>query len=207
MNTDMSKTIIPKSDQMNYDDFITGPKNITITRVEISENENEQQPAKVYYQGDNGKPYKPCKSMRRVMVAVWTKESTNYVGKSMTLYGDPKVMWAGKAVGGIRISHMSHIDKPVSVSISLSKGNRAPFTVKPLKVEMVEPPLDDEEDAETYESLYDRAKAQAENGFPSYQKFFGALSKGDKKRLFDEGDHAKLKQLAEAIVEETDYGM
>jgi hypothetical protein len=206
MNTDMSKTIAPKSDQMNYDDFITGPKNITITRVEISDNENEQQPAKVYYQGDNGKPYKPCKSMRRVMVAVWTKESTNYVGKSMTLYGDPKVMWAGKEVGGIRISHMSHIEKPVSVSISLSKGHRAPFTVKPLKVEMAEPPLDDEE-AEAYDELYDRAKIQAEEGIDKYAAFFKLLSKVDKKRLFDNGDHDELKKLAEAMDKEPDYGM
>jgi hypothetical protein len=206
MNTDMSKTIIPKSDQMNYDDFITGPKNITITRVEISDNENEQQPAKVFYQGDNGKPYKPCKSMRRVMVAVWTKESTNYVGKSMTLYGDPKVMWAGKEVGGIRISHMSHIDKPVSVSISLSKGHRAPFTVKPLKVEMAEPPLDEEE-PESYEDLYKRAKAQAVEGIDKYAAFFKPLSKVDKKRLFDKGDHDELKKLAEAMEKEPDYGM
>jgi len=135
-NTDMSKTIAPKSDQMNYDDFITGPKNITINRVVISGNEGEAQPASVFYEGDNGKPYKPCKSMRRVMVAVWGKESTSYVGKSMTLYGDPTVKWAGAAVGGIRISHMSHMEKLLNVSLSSSKGKRAPFTVKPLQIEM-----------------------------------------------------------------------
>ena len=40
--------------------------------------------------------------------------------------------WAGKAVGGIRISHASHIDKPVTMSLALAKGKLAPFTVQPL---------------------------------------------------------------------------
>lgn len=199
MTTDMSKTTAPKSDQLNYDDFIAGStKNITITKVDISDDPNADQPAKVYYQGDNGKPYKPCKSMRRVMVAVWGKESTNYVGRSMTLYGDPKVKWAGVEVGGIRISHMSHIDRPKQVSISLSKGKRAPYQVKPLHIEMQDP---DPEPGD----LFDDAKEAASNGEDAYKKYFLTLSDQDKLKLKESGEHEKLKDLATAVSNEPEY--
>ena len=198
-NTDMSTTTAPKSDQMNYDDFIAGPMNITIRKVTIAE--GGDQPASVFYEGDNNKPFKPCKSMRRVMVAVWGKESTEYSGKSMTLYGDANVKWAGKAVGGIRISHMSHIDKIHNISITTTKGQRKPHTVKPLKIEMVDP----DPEIEEYADLYDRACQQAENGMSFYKDFFGALSAADKKRLNDSGDHDKLKVLADAVEKEPEY--
>lgn len=204
MTTDMSKTTAPKSDQMNYDDFIGGPKNITITRVDISNNTEEDQPAKVFYQGDNGKPYKPCKSMRRVMVAVWGKDSTQYVGRSMTLFGDPNVVWAGQPVGGIRISHMSHMDKPMNVVISLSKGKRVPCSIKPLVIDL---PDTDEENDDPYDVLYTCAKDASEEGIEKYRAFFTGLNAADKKRLNDAGDHAKLKDLAEKVNQTPDYGM
>ena len=50
----------------------------------------------------------------------------------MTIYGDPEVRYAGKAVGGLRVSHVSHIDKPVTVALTVTRGKREPFTVQPL---------------------------------------------------------------------------
>ncbi len=113
MNTtiDISKTIAPKSDQLNYDDFLTGNKTITIIDVKSTSKANDAQPVSIYYQGDAGKPYKPCKSMRRVMVKVWGNDGAQYVGKSLTLFGDSEVVFGGQKVGGIRISHMSHLKK------------------------------------------------------------------------------------------------
>ena len=35
-------------------------------------------------------------------------------------------------VGGIKISHLSHIDKPVTTDLTVSKGKRKNYTVKPL---------------------------------------------------------------------------
>jgi hypothetical protein len=35
-------------------------------------------------------------------------------------------------VGGIRVSHLSHIDKPLTLALTVSKGKRAPYVVKPL---------------------------------------------------------------------------
>jgi hypothetical protein len=128
---DMSKTIAPKSDQINADDLIAGPITITITRVSASE--TPEQPVSVYYaEGDAGKPWKPCKSMRRVMVAAWGKDASQYPGRRITLYCDPNVTFGGMKLGGIRISHMSHIDQAMVIALTTTKSKRAPYTIKPI---------------------------------------------------------------------------
>lgn len=132
---DMSKTIAPKSDQLNYDDFISGPRNITITGVK-SNGVADMQPVSIEFEGDNNKPYKPCKSMRRVMVKAWGMNAIEYVGRSMTLFGDANVSFGGQKVGGIRISHMSHIEKDFTVALTVSKARRAAYPVRVLRVEM-----------------------------------------------------------------------
>ena len=130
---DMSLTVTPKSDQTNADDLIAGPRTITITRVNANEG-NVEQPVNVYFDGDNGKPFRPCKSMRRVMIAVWGVDTKDYVGRSMTIYRDPEVTWGGMKVGGIRISHMSHMDGEQVLALTATKSSRKPFKVRPLKV-------------------------------------------------------------------------
>lgn len=130
---DMSQTIAPKSDQLNADDLIGGPRTITVTRVTGNEG-NAEQPVNVFFDGDNGKAFRPCKSMRRVMVKVWGADASKYAGRSMTLFRDPKVKWGGMEVGGIRISHMTGIDKPEVMALTESKQARRPYTVQPLKV-------------------------------------------------------------------------
>lgn len=127
---DMRKVIEPRSDQMNADDLLAGPVTITIRDVGISP--GTEQPVSIRYDGDNGKPWKPCKSMCRVLVAAWGPDAKTYVGRSATLYCDPKVKWGGMEVGGIRISHLSHIDREMMMALTATKGKRAPFVVKPL---------------------------------------------------------------------------
>jgi len=121
-----------KSDQLNADDLIAGPRTITITGVRANEGSPEQ-PVSISFEGDSGKPYKPCKSMRRAMVHLWGPDTKNYIGRSMTLYCDPNVMFGGMKTGGIRISHMSHIDAPQTIALTATRARRAPFTVQPLQ--------------------------------------------------------------------------
>lgn len=129
--SDLTKTIAPKTDQLNADDLIgVSSKTIKITKVSILG--EDAQPIAVSFEGDNGKPYKPCKSMRRVLVQIWGGDGNQYIGRSLTLYRDDKVMFAGIAVGGIRISHMSHIEKDITMALTASKASRKPYTVKPL---------------------------------------------------------------------------
>jgi hypothetical protein len=127
---DMTKVIVPKSDQLNADDLLSGPITIKITAVTIKG--GNEQPISINFEGDNGKPYKPCKSMCRVMVLSWGADSSKYVGRSMTLYNDPKVKWAGLEVGGLRISHMSDISETMTMALTVTRGNKKPYIVKPL---------------------------------------------------------------------------
>lgn len=131
MTSDMRAVIIPKSDQLTADSLLSGPITITVSKVSIRP--GTEQPVSIHYENDDGKPYKCCKSMARVLVQMWGADANNYVGRSMTLYCDPNVQWGGMKVGGIRISHMSHIDSTATLMLTATKGSRKPFVVQPLK--------------------------------------------------------------------------
>lgn len=127
---DMSRAIVPKSDQLNADDLLTGPITIKIAAVSIKA--GQEQPVSLSYENDGGKPYKPCKSMCRVLVAAWGPDASKYTGRALTLYCDPKVRWGGMEVGGIRISHMSDIRESLTMALTVTRGNKKPFVVKPI---------------------------------------------------------------------------
>lgn len=126
---DMSPFIEAKSDQLNADDLIGVTRTITITRVVGCDGD---QPIAIHYDGDNGKPFKPCKTIRRVLMGVWGRYANEYVGKSMTLYRDDEVTFGGLKVGGIRIRAMSGIDKETTVVVMKSKGKKAGMKILPL---------------------------------------------------------------------------
>ena len=123
-------TITPKSDQLNADDLIAGPVTVRIEAVKRSA--SPDQPIDVMIAGR--RPFRPCKSMRRVLIAVWGDQGADWVGESMTLYRDPAVKFGDVAVGGIRISHMTGIDKPVDLMLTTTRSKRSVYTVQPLRV-------------------------------------------------------------------------
>ena len=129
---DMSNFIAAKSDQLNADDLMDRPTTITITKVTAAP-DSADQPVSVHYEGGEGRPFKPCKTCRRIMVGIWGADASKYVGRSMTLYRDPDVQFGGMKVGGIRISHMSGIDAEKTVALLVTRGRKAPFKVLPLK--------------------------------------------------------------------------
>lgn len=126
---DITSTLEAKSSQLNTDDLIAGAKTITITKVSAG---SAEQPVAVSFEGDGGKPWYPCKSMRRVLVAAWGADASQYVGRLVTLFRDPSVIYGGIAVGGIRISHLSHLDGPLSIALTVTRQKRAPYKVQPL---------------------------------------------------------------------------
>jgi len=126
----MRSVIVPKSDQINADDLLAGPRTVTITRVAITP--GSEQPVSMFFEGDGGKPYRPCKSMCRLLVHAWGPDAAAYAGRGMTLYRDPKVRWGGLDVGGIRLRHLSHLDREMVMALTVTKGSRKPYTVKPL---------------------------------------------------------------------------
>jgi len=124
----IAKSIVPKSDQLNAEDLLGGPITVTVTDVKQG---TAEQPLAIIIDGER-QPYKPCKTMRKVLVYCWSDQAANWIGKRLTLYADPDVKWAGVAVGGIRISHLSGIESQVMLMLSETKGKRKPITVKPL---------------------------------------------------------------------------
>lgn len=163
---DITSTIAAKSDQINADDLISGPRTITITRV--SGNDNADQPVNVFFEGDNGKPFRPCKSMRRVMVHCWGPDASKYAGRSMTIYRDPKVKFGGMEVGGIRISHMSHIDRPQQMSLTATRAKRAPYRVEVLEGAPQAPQAADVDHPEDHIQAARGAAAKGTNAFRAW---------------------------------------
>lgn len=130
--TTLADTIIIKSDQLNGDDLFSGPITITITKL-TKKAADSQQPISVHFKDDGGKPWKPCLTMRKLLLAVWGDNVDDiYIGRRLTLYRDPTVKWAGREEGGIRISHMSHITSPQTHFLTETRGSKKPATIKPL---------------------------------------------------------------------------
>ena len=125
---DISDTIAPNSDQLDAVDLLSGARTFSIEGVSKG---NAEQPVQIHLR-EFPRPWRPGKSMRRVLVAIWGKDASTYAGKSLTLYCDETVRFGGQAVGGVRISHMSGIDKPRDVPLIVSRGKSAIFTVRPL---------------------------------------------------------------------------
>lgn len=126
---DLTKSIEPRSDQLNADDLIAGPQTVTIVGVSAG---TPEQPVNVELAEYPGRPFKPSKSMRRVLVAAWGKDSAAYAGQQLTLFRDPEVTFGRDKVGGIRISHMTGIDAPLSIMLTRTRGKRTEYVVQPL---------------------------------------------------------------------------
>jgi hypothetical protein len=127
---DLSETIMANSNQLNADDLIG--RELTIEITDVSGGGTKEQPITIHYTNEDGKPWKPCKTMRRILVGAWGNDGKSYIGRKITLYRDPEVQYGGQKVGGIRISHLSHIDKPLTMSLTATSKSKKPITVKPI---------------------------------------------------------------------------
>lgn len=126
---DMTESIAPRSDQLNADDLMGGP--ITVTVQEVRKGQAEQ-PVDVVLVEYPGRAYRPSKSMRRILVSAWGKDASAYTGRRITLFRNPEITFGRDKVGGIEIAALSHMDKPLTVSLTATRGKRKPFTVQPL---------------------------------------------------------------------------
>lgn len=111
-------SIVPKSDQLNADDLLAGPMTVTIAGVSAG---TAEQPVNIRLHGE-ARVYRPCKTMRRVLVHLWGDDGHAWIGRRMTLVHDPEVKFGGVKVGGIRISHMSDIPAAAAIAVTLSKA-------------------------------------------------------------------------------------
>ena len=137
---DLTRTIEADSTQVNADELTDIPRIVTITAVTKG---SADQPVNIELAEYPGKAYRPCKSMRRVLVQCWGPDASTYIGRRLAIYNDRSVRWGGQAVGGVRIKALSHIDKPITLALTVTRGKRAPYTVEPLAEAAPKPIPDD----------------------------------------------------------------
>ena len=125
---DISDSLAPNSDQLDAVDLLGGPMTFTVTKVTKG---TDEQPVNVHL-AEFDRPWRPGKSMRRVLAACWGTDASQWVGRRVRLYCDPEVMFGRDKVGGTRISRLSHIDKTQRVPLLVSRGKSATYTVEPL---------------------------------------------------------------------------
>lgn len=129
--SDLSGTIIPKSDQLNADQLLGGPMQILITGV--SRGTDEKQPIFIDYAGGEGRPWKPCLTMRKVLIAAWGKDGREWIGKSAVLFNDSSVLYGGAQVGGIRVSALSDIPSDMTLLVTEKRGKKTKVVIKKLQ--------------------------------------------------------------------------
>ena len=126
---EVSKSIEPRSDQLNAEDCaVTGPITVMVTGVRRG---SKEQPIVIELEGRD-RPFKPCKTCRRVLIALWSNDPKQWVGQQLTIYTDPEVVFGGIKVGGLRISHATGIDKIQNFMFTKTRGKKAEVVIKPI---------------------------------------------------------------------------
>lgn len=126
----ISEAFAVDSSQLNNIDLVSGSKTIKITDARLTG--KKDQPMEIFYEGDNGKPYRPGKSMGRIIGYVWGDDVKSCIGHSMTLFRDPDVRFGSNKVGGIRISHMTGLKSEKSFPLLVKRGVMGNYSIKPL---------------------------------------------------------------------------
>nr|WP_278101133.1 hypothetical protein [Microbacterium proteolyticum] len=160
---DISETLAPKSAQLDYEDFLGGPKTLTVQ--EVRKGPSDEQPIEVVFI-EADRPWRPAKTVRRLLVACWGSDASVYPGRKVTLFGDPKVKWGGVEIGDIRLSHASHIDGPLRVALQVTRGKRDVFTVEPLKADPLIELLQSADTLDALKAAWEQVTRQGKSNLP-----------------------------------------
>lgn len=194
---DFLQTTQAKSDQVNASDLIGGPLVCQITDIQMTG--SADQPISIFVDA-HPQPWKPSKTSRRVLAACWADaEPSDWVGRYVVLCNDPSVKWAGEAVGGIRTSHLSHINERKTIMVNATRGKKAAQVVEPYYSEAASAPAQPvfwPEDA--FEKQFKNAEPKLISGEKSADEIIGAL---EKKAPLTEGQKARIRR-AKPVIEE-----
>lgn len=129
---DITDALAPTSDQLDAIELVN-PRTFTIdagSRLGKREGKTVAEIRLV----DFPRVWRPSKGMLDVLAACWGIDGTQYVGRRVTLYNDPEVMFGREKTGGVRISHLSHIDgaRDVSIRAPGQGGRKQQWHVEPL---------------------------------------------------------------------------
>lgn len=135
VDVDIRAATKPKSDQLNYETFLTGPQTFIVSKVTPGDRDH---PVFIHMNECPATPYKPSKGMLKCIAQPdgWGDKSSQWVGKSITLYGDPTVIYGGVEVGGIKVAALSDINGDYETLISARRGVRKPHLIKKIVIQM-----------------------------------------------------------------------
>lgn len=123
----LAKACEPKSDQLNADDLMFAPVAVKIVKVKPG---NKEQPI-VIELADGLRPYKPCKTMIRILRAHFGDNAQDWINQQLILFRDPDAEYGGVKMGGIRISHATGLTEPKTFIITTRRGRRGEYTLLP----------------------------------------------------------------------------
>ena len=129
---DITDALAPTSDQLDAIELVN-PRTFTIDSGSRLGSRDGKTVAEIRLVGFP-RVWRPSKGMLDVLARCWGTDGKAWAGRSVTLFNDPDVTFGKDKVGGIRISHLSHIDGPVTVMIrGRGQGARKiAWPVKPL---------------------------------------------------------------------------
>lgn len=119
---DMSEHVAPKSDQLDAEDLRSGTRDVTVAAVR--QGPSAEQPINFHLE-EIDRPWRPTKTVRRLIMAVWGTDTDTYIGRRLRIFRDPDVTFGGMAVGGIRVSHMSHLPNGADKFVAIVMTGRA----------------------------------------------------------------------------------
>lgn len=172
-NWKISDTIVTKSDQLNAEDLLHGNRAVKVTGVKKLS--DPQQPMVINYDGDNGRPFKPCLTMRKLLAFAYGDNPDNLIGKSLELYCDPEVKFGKDRVGGVRISGMSDIKGTIRTSLTETRGRKKEYIVK--RIDGAEkPPYP----ADKFQAAFDKMKEYIISGEMTHEQVINRCEQSGK---------------------------
>ncbi|MGV8973155.1 MAG: hypothetical protein ACOH10_12610 [Rhodoglobus sp.] len=128
---DITDALAPTSDQLDAVELVN-PRTFTIDTGSALGKREGKTVAEIRLV-DFPRVWRPSKGMLDVLAACWGTDGKQWVGRRVTVYNDTAVMFGRDRTGGVRISHLSHIDKARSVVIrDRGAGKKQLWPVEPL---------------------------------------------------------------------------
>ena len=142
---DITDALAPASDQLDAVELVD-PRTFTIdTGSRLGKREGKTV-AEIRLVGFD-RVWRPSKGMLDVLAACWGTNGEKWTGHRVTVYNDRSVTFGKERTGGVRISHLSHIDEARDVTIRANGAGRTqlwhiePLSESQVKVE-TEPTAD-----------------------------------------------------------------
>jgi len=122
------------TDQLNAEDLIGKPITGRIERVKTTRKRKKTDQPVVVFLDAWKYPWKPCKTMVRLLRELWGDDPRAWVGQSVTLYAQDGVRDpAGGTTHGVRMSHAT-IPEQRTAHLTEARGRKRAWTVRPLDV-------------------------------------------------------------------------